>query len=318
MATYEKNGQMTYVDAAGNENLLFPKTKIGCVEGLEAALAGKAPAGYGLGQGDSNYISDCNSAINIGWYSLTSSTLNLPSATFATGTLRVERRGKYIMQTALVYDYEAKRNSSDGGSTWKEWVDSGPSAFAPSGYGLGWISPAIIDDCNSAIACGWYRTSRNTLNQPFEAGEWMRVDSYSADYSHQTWFYDGGNGSVVERFMVGSVWQPWEWVNPPMADGTEYRTTERYQGKAVYAVMVYFGALPNSTAKALTVSKFAGATGVVEMRGMINNNGAYTPADATLGLSQVWANPSGGTIHALTTADLSSQTMRVLLKYTKD
>ena len=45
----EKNGQMTYVDEAGNEYLLFPKTKIHQVEGLESALEGKAPAGYGLG-----------------------------------------------------------------------------------------------------------------------------------------------------------------------------------------------------------------------------------------------------------------------------
>lgn len=38
MATYEKNGQLTYVDEDGNEYVLSPMTKIECVEGLEEAL----------------------------------------------------------------------------------------------------------------------------------------------------------------------------------------------------------------------------------------------------------------------------------------
>lgn len=42
---------------------------------------------------------------------------------------------------------------------------------------------------------------------------------------------DGGAG----------VWQEWEWVNPPMASDTEYRTTERFNGKPVYAKRISFG-----------------------------------------------------------------------------
>lgn len=46
MATYEKNGQMTYKDEDGNEYLLFPLTKIECVDGLEEQLAEKAPISH--------------------------------------------------------------------------------------------------------------------------------------------------------------------------------------------------------------------------------------------------------------------------------
>lgn len=31
-------------------------------------------------------------------------------------------------------------------------------------------------------------------------------------------------------------WQPWEWINPPLLDGIEYRTTERHVGGPVYAM----------------------------------------------------------------------------------
>ena len=39
MATYEKNGLLTYVDGDGNEYKLFPKTKIECVDGLGDKVA---------------------------------------------------------------------------------------------------------------------------------------------------------------------------------------------------------------------------------------------------------------------------------------
>lgn len=44
-------------------------------------------------------------------------------------------------------------------------------------------------------------------------------------------------------FTIG--WQPWEWENPPMAIGVEYRTTERWDGKPVYTKCVNCGALAN-------------------------------------------------------------------------
>lgn len=43
-----------------------------------------------------------------------------------------------------------------------------------------------------------------------------------------------------------------EWLNPPMAWGVEYRTTERFNGKPVCKKLVNISALPNSTT--LTVS----------------------------------------------------------------
>ena len=36
-------------------------------------------------------------------------------------------------------------------------------------------------------------------------------------------------------------WGEWEWQNPPMIIGTEYRTTERYDGKAVYTTIFSLG-----------------------------------------------------------------------------
>lgn len=44
-----------------------------------------------------------------------------------------------------------------------------------------------------------------------------------------------------------------EWINPPNRPGVEYRTTERWNGKAVYTQMLYLGALSNKLAMAVTI-----------------------------------------------------------------
>lgn len=43
--------------------------------------------------------------------------------------------------------------------------------------------------------------------------------------------------------IFNSEWGPWEWVNPPMALGVEYRTTERWLGYPVYVKTINFGAM---------------------------------------------------------------------------
>lgn len=54
---------------------------------------------------------------------------------------------------------------------------------------------------------------------------------------------------VYERQYFGQFWREWECVNPPMLEGIEYRTKERYMGKVVYTKLVNFGSLPNTKDK---------------------------------------------------------------------
>ena len=80
----------------------------------------------------------------------------------------------------------------------------------------------------------------------------MRVDSANpATYDIVQTIYivrsppnsNPGDQCVAQRMgiTVPDVWNSWEWINPPMLLGTEYRTTERYLGKPVYAKLVDLG-----------------------------------------------------------------------------
>lgn len=122
---------------------------------------------------------------------------------------------------------------------------------APGGFGLGSAYTDYIADFNACIKNGWYRAYGNSLNSP-DIGGWKArygallvstrestiyhvyyVDRYSMMYTLERYSNDGG-----------TTWSEWEYVNPPLQIGVEYRTTERYQEKPVYAKLVDCGKFP--------------------------------------------------------------------------
>lgn len=107
-----------------------------------------------------------------------------------------------------------------------------------------------------------------------------------------------------------SAWQPFEWEHPPMQLGVEYRTTERYDRKPVYAKAVNFGALPANSSKSVAhgISDMARCFEVVGSYGVQNLVGEA--AVTTIG-----ANTEN--IMIATDRNLSAETAIVLMKYTK-
>ena len=129
-------------------------------------------------------------------------------------------------------------------------------AFAPHGHGLGLATgsltvlstPAEADACTKA---GWYEYySSTTLNGSGTqyGGIFVIPSMWSVT---QFFFCRMYYGCCMKRIYQDGVWQPWEWINPPLASGVEYRTTERWQGKPVYVKLLSLGNLPNATEKAV-------------------------------------------------------------------
>lgn len=121
---------------------------------------------------------------------------------------------------------------------------------APAGYGLGGGAvSALSDDWNNAIDCGFFS---GKVNAP-ESNVWYfgtvaRLNDTSKRIV-QTAFRDQSSISdtthILEAKRYGLTldgvtfeWTPWEWVNPPMFPGVEYRTTERWNGEPVYRKLV--------------------------------------------------------------------------------
>lgn len=135
---------------------------------------------------------------------------------------------------------------------------------APAGYGLGGGAVgALSNDWNNAIDCGFYA---GKVNAP-ENGIWYfgtiaRINEtekriVQTAFRNQSSVSDTAPLLEAKRYGLTSdgvtfEWAPWEWVNPPMLLGVEYRTTERHNGKPVYAKLVDCGEMPSQGIKTFT------------------------------------------------------------------
>lgn len=93
-----------------------------------------------------------------------------------------------------------------------------------------------------------YTTSAGITNSPKDYASILVVETYhSSDRCKQTvTLMDGHNTTIIRSYYDGS-WNSWEYVNPPMVLNTEYRTTERWQGKPVYQYLIKMDSIPAGT-----------------------------------------------------------------------
>lgn len=192
---------------------------------------------------------------------------------------------------------------------------------APGGFGLGtrskWLTDA--DDLNNIYQGGFYfwYGDKKPANSPKDIyyGGMIVMSRSPTEFVQQVFTIT--DTSILQNCMLvrtayNNTWYPWEWVNPPMLLGTEYRTTERYLGKPVYVKAVNFGALPNNTEASVTFGDATTQAFAVTAR-ILKNASSYTlpiPDQAV-----VWAG--GATVYIKTTDDYSAWTGVVTVKYTK-
>ena len=105
-----------------------------------------------------------------------------------------------------------------------------------------------------------------------------------------------------------------EWVNPPLVVGVEYRTTERYNSKAVYSKVVDFGYLPKNTSKTVAHG-ITDATFFVSVRSIAARNGYYLEYVTGQGDA---VSIAGADIKIATAWSAGDYTAYVFLKYVKD
>lgn len=183
-------------------------------------------------------------------------------------------------------------------------------------------------DCNAAITPGFYYLSGSGCkNHPsgFSSAAYgvMLVEKRNGDI-YQTVKY---RGYIAVRYSIRdendinnvSSWKPWEYVNPPMEAGVEYRTTERYQGNTVFTKLVDFGPLPNTTTK--TVSCGVAGGNIISWSAVV-----FTGSGSAFSFPFIAANgsvyavayiSSAGLITVAALRDTSDATAKFTLKYIK-
>lgn len=127
------------------------------------------------------------------------------------------------------------------------------SKKAPAGYGLGGETKDIgTDDVSTIRGTGWYW---GYIGMPDGFGPSLihhieRNENYATQLVYTLADVSYWGSVCIRREKSAGEWQPWEWENPPMELGVEYRTTERiyYNGvqSPVYTMELNCGGLPAS------------------------------------------------------------------------
>ena len=199
-------------------------------------------------------------------------------------------------------------NGTDYDTLYPKTVYNQVSGVAPAGYGLGETSPYIAKtsesgeyDADTIDKTGFFAAKTNT-----PTGKWCyglhvnRLDNKA----FQLLTSEFSEKEFALRKKISGVWQPWEWVNPPMQLGIEYRTVERYNGKPVYAKLLNFGALPNSTSKSF-------AHGISSLGYVVDIYGQGVAGQ------DVKVSVDTTNITITSTSNLSAVTAYPVIKYTK-
>ena len=199
---------------------------------------------------------------------------------------------------------------------------------APAGYGFGE---------NAAKAMNWnnhYRSGvyKEKTNSPDGAKIWYGIScvSHYGESANIAFNPDSTNGfTMALRHQKSGTFEEWEYVNPPMVEGVEYRTSERFNGKPVYAKLISVGYLPASRlSKWVTVSE--DRVDVIEIKGFMtrDDNAGYFPIPSNhdnndetsvyIAYAAYIASSEATMVNILPTKDMSAYSAYLTVKYTKN
>lgn len=151
---------------------------------------------------------------------------------------------------------------------------------APAGYGLGMTSCEAITSLaalDATVKNGKYYlrlTGSEIIAGAYQYGN-VEVTGHDNWDVTQTLIATGNTTKLSRRGRQGN-WQPWEYENPPMVPGVEYRTTERYDGKPVYYMLVSCGTIASNTATAIKYSDNANCRAISVSGGVSNGMAMQT------------------------------------------
>ena len=201
------------------------------------------------------------------------------------------------------------------------------AGVAPGGFGWGETSGKQLvntDNLDNITTCGIYYWSATVI--PANAPPPSSSDSgampngvlvvYPCAFGiiQECYFYREPWCKEIRYKYGTNAWTPWEFENPRLAAGKEYRTTERFNGKPVYAKLLDFGALPNATTKTVahSITNLATVLECTPIEKTLTNGSPYLVRS---GITEVYC--SGTNAVVVSSTNLSSYSVYVKLKYTK-
>lgn len=168
--------------------------------------------------------------------------------------------------------YHRKESAENVWGAWKKIanLEDDVRKFGLGGYSTNVAN--ITNDLNNLAINGWYSRwpSDAVANCPCD---YSGIFVLAKDINHVVQFcFNYSTREVLRRVKSSGKWDPWEYINPRMSVGVEYRTTEKYKGLPVYTKLVNCGTLPFNTEKIISLG--ATATNIVRIHAERGKNGS--------------------------------------------
>lgn len=199
---------------------------------------------------------------------------------------------------------------------------------APDGYGLGagGVYPSSLGLTGCAVARGgFYRWDTKTDDAPFANGAMLVVPRNKDSSAFQIACCASGTdrGTIAVRVYSATYSDAsvWEYIDPPMETGTEYRTTKRVAGNVIYTKRFSFGTLPKETSRRVRIPGYTNAYSMQNITFIAKSNTADNSmqlaygADPGFFIEETSANVINVVVN--TTGDFSAYNGYVTIEYTK-
>ena len=192
---------------------------------------------------------------------------------------------------------------------------------APAGYGLGtYAVKKNWSDIDSLDLNGTYDISIPQTHSLYTVYGilygYVQVIGLNQSIASQILYPKYDVSCSLIRHKSAGKWGEWEWVNPPMVPGVEYRTTKRNNGNVIYTKLVNFSALPNNAEKGVIAmpanSRLISAVGYAE-------GASYNVLiPGYYGIKSIGSTRSSGNLWLSTSIDMSSYNGWITIEYTKE
>lgn len=149
--------------------------------------------------------------------------------------------------------------------------------------------------------CALYKANNNYASV-------YTIGSYNTDRQ--------GFRMIKNKNYSTAKWYPLEYINPEMAVGVEYRTTERYLGKPVYKKLVRVASVPAGKTTVQISAETATGQSIVSANTYSTVTGQYNN-QAVVYVSEARCTDSGVTVTLTNNQNRTVANYDVLVAYTK-
>lgn len=218
--------------------------------------------------------------------------------------------------------------ASDVGAHPNTWLPTlAQIGAAPAGYGLGTQNQSkvtTLEQLDNMGHSGWYDVQLSTekIKNYIKGTLCINAGYHVIEQVFAPWTQ---NFKLIRYWDYEYGWSEWAYDSPPMLLGEEYRTTERWNGKAVYTKLVGTGQLPNNSVLSLTDCYTA--TNIVRALGATNDGSRmsfpakwqeWDSASSTMITKEIGLMVASWGASIFTNYDASSVNATIQIWYTKD